>query len=67
MEIYDIWKGDIGVSRGVRELWAGNFHTNPVVDLSYLPDLSLDTFAITVAATESCYVSMELLVVEDSR
>lgn len=65
MEIYDIWNGDTGASGGMKEPCTGNFHTNPIVNLSYLPGISLDTFAIAVVPTESCYVFMELLDDED--
>ena len=37
------------------------------MDLTYLPIMYLDTFAIAWMATESCYVFMELLAVEDGR
>jgi hypothetical protein len=51
----------------VKEPLTGNSHTNPIVDLTYLPVMYLDTFAIALMATESCYVFMELLDVEDGR
>ena len=51
----------------MQEACIGVFHANPILDLSHLPVRSLDVFAIALMATESCYVFMELLNVEDGR
>ena len=67
MEIYQVWNGKIEASGAMKEPCTGNFHTNPRLNLDYLPGLSVDTFAIAVMATESCYVFMELFDVEDGR